>query len=242
MSFVQLILLQLLAHLLTDFTFQSAKNAKDKNEKGFKSSYLKWHILIMFITSWVLSFQLKFFFAALFIALTHWVVDGCKPLLKKNKWLGKYAFFIDQAIHILFLWVGVSVFFKWIPIEPIIDITFSEKTLAIILAFVFCGKTVNIFIKEIFQLFDIKVGHTEDLPNAGRLIGLTERWLVLVFILINQFAAVGFLLASKSILRYRSEQEEGFNKTEYVLIGTLLSFGFAIGAAILVQIYFEQAS
>ncbi|AKA36405.1 DUF3307 domain-containing protein [Flagellimonas lutaonensis] len=238
MTFTQLLLVQLLAHILTDFTFQSYQQAKDKNEKGFKSKFLKWHILIMFLSSWILSFQWKFVFASLFIALTHWLVDGLKPYLNQNKWLGKYAFFIDQGLHLFFLAISVVVYDKWFALEPIIDMPLSEKWLAIVLVFVFCGKTCNVFIKEIFQFFDIKVGNTEDLPNAGRLIGLTERWLILVFVFINQFAAVGFLLASKSILRYKSEQEEGFNKTEYVLIGTLLSFGLGIGSAILVQLLF----
>lgn len=238
MALAQLLLLQFLAHILTDFTFQSAKNAKDKNEKGFKSSFLKWHVLIMFLSSWILSFQLKFVFASLVIALTHWLIDGFKPKLNRSKYLGKYAFFIDQGLHLMVLALTVFAFNHWFDSAPLIEMPFDTRTLGIIIAFIFCGKTVNICIKEIFQLFDIKVGHTEDLPNAGRLIGITERWLVLVFILLNQFAAVGFLLASKSILRYRSEQEEGFNKTEYVLIGTLLSFGLAIGSAILVQLLF----
>lgn len=237
MNVEQLLLLQFLAHILTDFTFQSAKNAKDKNERGFKSKFLKWHILIMFLTSWVLSLQPQFIFASLVIALTHWVIDGFKPKLNNSKWLGHYAFFIDQALHLIILIGTVLAFAHWFELAPLFEFPLSTKTLVIIVAFVFCGKTVNIFIKEIFQLFHIKVGDTEDLPNAGRLIGITERWLVLTFILLNQFAAVGFLLASKSILRYKSEQEDGFNKTEYVLIGTLLSFGFAIGSAILAQLY-----
>lgn len=239
MDVAQLLLLQFLAHILTDFTFQSAKNAKDKNDKGFKSNYLKWHVLIMFISSWVLSFQPLFVFASLFIALTHWLIDGLKPRLNKSKWLGQYAFFIDQGLHLIILVIAVLAFEHWFEIKPLFELPVETKALFIILIFVFCGKTVNIFIKEIFQLFSIKVGETEDLPNAGRLIGITERWLVLTFILLNQFAAVGFLLASKSILRYKSEQEEGFNKTEYVLIGTLLSFGFAIGSAIMVPLLFE---
>ncbi len=238
MSFVQLLLLQLLAHILTDFTFQSYQQAKDKNEKGFKSKFLKWHILIMFLSSWVLSLQWQFVFASLFIALTHWLVDGFKPYLNQSKWVGRYAFFIDQGLHLFFLLIAVTVHSNWFSMDVVIDMPLSEKWLAIVLAFVFCGKAVNIFIKEIFRFFDIKVGNTEDLPNAGRLIGLTERYLILVFVFVNQFAAVGFLLAAKSILRYKSEQEEGFNKTEYVLIGTLLSFGFAIGSAILVQLIF----
>lgn len=246
MTLIQLLLLQLIAHFLTDFTFQSAKNAKDKNEKGFKSSYLKWHILVMFITSWVLSFQLKFVVAALFIALTHWAIDGFKPRIAKSRFLGKYAFFIDQALHLTILVVAIVAFSRWTTLNPLIDIEVPEKWLALALAFLFCGKTVNIIIKEIFVLFDIKISDAkdaeatrmEDLPNAGRLIGLTERWLVLVFVFISQFSAIGFLLAAKSILRYKSEQEEGFNKTEYVLIGTLLSFAFAIGSAILVKAFF----
>lgn len=239
MDLVQLLSLQFLAHILTDFTFQSARNAKDKNENGFKSKFLKWHVLIMFLSSWILSFQWQFVLASLVIALTHWVIDGFKPRISRSKLVGKYAFFIDQCLHLLILVLTVVAFDHWLEINPLFEMPMDSRTLFIVIIFIFCGKTVNILIKEIFHLFGIKVSNTEDLPNAGRLIGITERWLVLTFILLQQFGAVGFLLASKSILRYRSEQEEGFNKTEYVLIGTLLSFGIAIGTAILVQLLFD---
>jgi hypothetical protein len=46
MIFAQLLILQIIAHLLADFTFQSHEMAKDKLESGFKSKTLKWHILI----------------------------------------------------------------------------------------------------------------------------------------------------------------------------------------------------
>ncbi|MGB5554863.1 MAG: DUF3307 domain-containing protein, partial [Flavobacteriaceae bacterium] len=110
MDIYQLLLLQFLAHLLTDYTFQTDKSAKNKNKKGFKSPFLKWHILIMFVTSWVLSLQLLFVFGALFIALTHWVIDGFKPYLNKKKTLGRYSFFIDQGLHFLVLIVTVLVY------------------------------------------------------------------------------------------------------------------------------------
>ena len=57
MDFLQLLLLQFIAHILTDYTFQTDEKAKNKNEFGFKSPFLKWHILVAFITSCVLSFQ-----------------------------------------------------------------------------------------------------------------------------------------------------------------------------------------
>jgi hypothetical protein len=41
----------------------------------------------------------------------------------------------------------------------------------------------------------------------------------------TQYEAVGFLIAAKSILRYEGKKT---SKTEYVLIGSLLSFGIGI--------------
>ncbi len=61
--------------------------------------------------------------------------------------------------------------------------------------------------------------------NAGKLIGNIERILTLTLILFNQYEVVGFIIAAKSILRYK---ETDTSRTEYVLIGTLLSFGIAI--------------
>ena len=70
----------------------------------------------------------------------------------------------------------------------------------------------------------------EELPNAGKLIGILERILALTFILIGQYQAVGFLIAAKSVLRYKDTDTL---KTEYVLIGTMLSFGIAVVLGIL---------
>jgi hypothetical protein len=74
------------------------------------------------------------------------------------------------------------------------------------------------------------------LQSAGKFIGIFERILVFVFIIINQWAAVGFLLAAKSIFRFGDLKEAKDRRlTEYVLIGTLLSFAAAIFTALFVQ-------
>lgn len=235
MDVYQLLLLQLSAHILTDYIFQTDKHAADKNKKGFKSKYLKWHILIMFISSWVLSFQLTYVVGALVIALTHWVIDGFKPNFNKSKMLGRYSFYIDQGLHLLIICLVVHTYSVYYEIDTVIDLNFNTKYLLVAIGYLICGKPANIFIKEIFKSSKIEFAgmDKEDLPNAGRLIGVVERWLVLTFVLIGQFSAVGFLIAAKSILRYK-EESKGFNKTEYVLIGTLLSFGIAIGIGILI--------
>ena len=228
MDFTQLIILQLIAHLLADYSFQSDAKAVEKNEKGFKSNFLKWHILIVFISSWILSFQVKFIIASFIIALTHWIIDGFKPKFLKSKWFGKYAFFIDQILHISIL-ITISYFF-YHNINSITSITIPTKITASILAFLILGKPTNIVIKEIFRIYTITLEKAKnELLNAGKLIGTIERWLILIFIILEQYEAIGFLIAAKSILRYSPKTENTeFNKTEYVLIGTMLSFFIAI--------------
>ncbi len=239
MTLIQLLIFQFIAHILTDYTFQNDKKATDKNKNGFKSKFLKWHILIMFLTSWLLSFQLKFIFASLLIAITHWLIDGFKPKLNSYKYLGKYSFYIDQIAHLVILFFIVLLHNRIFEIHSYIDFIINTKYLLLFTAFLLTAKTSNIFIKEIFKVWEIKIDTQKDdeLLKAGRLIGILERWLILVLIFVGQFTAVGFLIAAKSILRYNTKNENGFNKTEYVLIGTMLSFGIAIVIGFLVSNY-----
>ena len=94
----------------------------------------------------------------------------------------------------------------------------------LIISYLLCLKPANIFIREVFSATEVEVTSDNELPNAGKVIGVLERLLTLTFIVINQYEAVGFLIAAKSILRYRNDETL---KTEYVLIGTMLSFGIA---------------
>lgn len=75
----------------------------------------------------------------------------------------------------------------------------------------------------------------DELENAGKLIGTLERILVLTLVILNQYEAIGFLIAAKSILRYK---ENDTTKTEYVLIGTMASFAIAMFLGIIYSKYF----
>jgi RsiW-degrading membrane proteinase PrsW (M82 family) len=58
---------------------------------------------------------------------------------------------------------------------------------------------------------------------------MLERLFVFGFIVTTHWEAVGFFLAAKSVFRFGDLKEAKDRKlTEYMLIGTLLSFGFAI--------------
>jgi len=48
---------------------------------------------------------------------------------------------------------------------------------------------------------------------------------------IDQYTAIGFLIAAKSIFRYSDRRDAG----EYILIGTLLSFTAAIAVGLVVH-------
>lgn len=69
----------------------------------------------------------------------------------------------------------------------------------------------------------------EGLKDAGRTIGIIERSLILTFILMSQYQAIGFLIAAKSVFRFGDLIDTSQRKrTEYILIGTLISFTFSI--------------
>lgn len=234
MNPAQFLVLQLIAHTLADFFFQNDRLAKQKNELGFKSPFLKWHILIVFLLSWGLSFQVYFVYGALVIALTHFIIDGIKPRINRSAGLGKYAFFIDQFLHLIILVSVVLVYSFRIGINPWFEVGLSHGSLLVGFAYLACLKPSNIFIKEVFRAYEISVPGADDLPNAGKLIGVLERVLVLTFVLMSEFQAVGFLIAAKSILRFKNDDSL---KTEYVLIGTLLSFGLAVLLGIFIRFY-----
>lgn len=234
MGIKELLLLQFIAHLCLDYFFQTDRLAQQKNTIGFKSKFLYWHILACFILAWLFSLQLNFVWAAALIAITHFMLDGFKRKLSGNRIFGNYMFFIDQALHLMIIAVVVLFFEHSQGINLSVDIPINFKYLLIITGYLVCLKPANIFIKEVFKVTEIQVSSDNEMPNAGKVIGVLERILTLTFIIVSQYSAVGFLIAAKSILRYRNDETL---KTEYVLIGTMLSFGIAVIAGIIINFY-----
>jgi len=235
----QLLLLQFTAHLLADFIFQGQRWSQRKASRPF-THYHMWHTLIVFGLSFLLSFDTGFWVAALLIALLHLGQDMLKSNIKIRT--DKNWFFTDQLIHLMIL-AGISIAYHHY-LEYTMPFEVSLRTLAIASSLLLCLKPANIIIKNILDIFHIEAPgepfhHTgrepleEDsrgLPNAGKLIGITERLLAFILVLFGQYGAVGLIIAAKSILRFRNTKQ-----SEYVLVGTLLSFGMAIFLALLVS-------
>ena len=74
----------------------------------------------------------------------------------------------------------------------------------------------------------------EEEYKAGRVIGMLERALIfLIIFFVNDFAAVGFILAAKGLIRIQQTKDRQFS--EYMLIGTLASTIFAVIIALVLQ-------
>lgn len=69
--------------------------------------------------------------------------------------------------------------------------------------------------------------------NTGRVIGMLERIFIYSFAISGQFAAIGFILTAKGVVRYHEFEDRAF--AEYVLIGTLLSALLAMAVALIVK-------
>jgi len=230
---LKLLLLQFCAHLLADFVFQNQKMSDGKKIKAFSLSHLG-HFFIVWGCAYFLALDFNFLLVSFFIAILHLIGDVSKSWLSQ-KFIGKSFFFTDQVFHLL---VIISACWFYIQTSGLNQWWYvSIKTVTVITGFILCAKPANIIILHLFMSFGIptpdeKGTESEDisLPNAGKLIGIVERTLALSLILINQFAAVGLIIAAKSILRFKINQ-----KSEYVLVGTLLSFAIATLCGILIN-------
>jgi hypothetical protein len=80
------------------------------------------------------------------------------------------------------------------------------------------------------------------LASAGKWIGICERMLILTFVLMQQYTAIGFLMTAKSILRFSEKEANTQLKTEYVLVGTLVSFTSAAMTGILLRFLLQAVN
>ena len=226
----------ILAHIIGDFILQSNSWVADKEKKQLKSKYLYLHVLIHAVLSFIFLWDINLWWIPLLIGITHFIIDALKLQFQKPK-TRKLWFFIDQALHILVI-LGISVFVKEINFE----IFNNPELLKYLTAAVFLTTPASMMIKILLSSWSpITVEHskvqTESLTNAGKYIGLLERLLVFVFIVVNHWEGVGFLIAAKSVFRFSDLAEAKQRKlTEYIMIGTLLSFGIAVLLGILVKL------
>lgn len=220
----------LLAHFIGDFMLQPSHWVDDKLEKKWKSKYLYWHIGVHLILLLVL-LQFQYLGIVAIIIATHYLIDLGK-LTFTNEKNYRWLFVVDQVLHLL---VITGVIYLLTPFDIDFETLFVEKNLLFITFLVFVTYVSGILMRMLLAPYIAEILKAEDpdeggsLKNAGKYIGMLERLFVFGFILTDQWAAIGLLITAKSVFRF-GDLNKGKNRklTEYVLIGTLLSFGLAI--------------
>ena len=223
----------LLAHLVGDFLLQPTSWVKDKEDKKHKSIYLYLHIFLHFILAWILIGEQEFGFYALGLAVLQGLIDFLKLHYQTSKTKRNW-FSIDQILHLIVLIVITLLYTK----THLEFKNLGNQFWIILTALILLTKPTSIIIKNIISIWTPENKNKDkSLQNAGNYIGILERLFIFSFILTGHFEAIGFLLAAKSIFRFGDLKEAKDRKlTEYVLIGTLLSFGIALLIGLLVQI------
>ncbi|MEO1639286.1 MAG: DUF3307 domain-containing protein [Pseudomonadota bacterium] len=212
----------LFAHVLADFVLQTDWIVRNKR----KLHVLLLHGAIVLIT---LQASVGSVTAWPLIALAgaHVLIDAIKCRLP---YTGFWPYMIDQAAHLLTLlfvmatfptlwaegaWAGQT----WLP--PVM-VFLSGLVLA-----VRAGAFAIEFLMAPWSVKDDRADDQQGLKDGGKLIGILERGIVYILLMVGQPTAVGFLIAAKSVLRFDTAKGDQ-RMAEYVIIGTLASFGWAI--------------
>lgn len=234
-----LLLLLLLAHILGDFVFQRSAWIDERYEKHLFSKRLYAHVAIhgalSLLVLWLLltpSWRMLGF--AAIIGATHFAIDLAKSYTPPERlsW-----FVVDQLLHLLVIaWVWLAVSNQWALYDRAVEIALNVETLAVLTAYFIVIWPFSVVIGLVCKTWAADIDGFETLANAGKRIGQLERFLILTFILVDQFAAIGFLLAAKSILRFGDTKENNHRKiNEYILVGTMTSFSITIAFGLLLK-------
>lgn len=216
----------LLAHLIGDFVLQPKKWVIHKESNKIRSKYLYIHVLLHFSVTMLLLWDVTYWKIALIITISHYLIDLAKlyvnPLFKNKS----IPFFIDQLLHIIVIYCCAYFRNLW---EHTLQL-FEVLDWNLITAMLFVTFPASIIMGKLLEQMSgqIELDH-KSLPNAGKYIGIIERLFVLTFIILGRWEAIGLLITAKSVFRFNDLKERNSRKlTEYILIGTLLSFGLAI--------------
>ena len=199
-------------------------------------------IIIIFIKVSI-SFKLIIFIKAILITVGHFFTDEIKSLiiLYKSKYRNNIWLFITDQIIIALVILGLNNLIKVYQY----NLDNTNKLLIALIVFLVVTIVTGIFIK-IFINDLMPEKSTSDAINAisdstasngakngGFIIGILERILIFISMLIDYYSIIGFILTAKSIARFNKLSDQRF--AEYFIIGNLISFTSAIIGGVFVK-------
>lgn len=223
----------ILAHLIGDFVLQPSTWVAEKEELKAKSPKLYLHVFIHGALILLLLWNWEMWLIALCIMLIHLIIDCIKLYFQKLSTKVRW-FVADQLLHAVSILIIWSVF-----TETQLDLSryFTDPLiLALVTLILFLTIPTSIILTNLLHRWSDSIPSQpgQSLQDAGKYIGILERLFVFTFIVAGHWEAVGFLLTAKSVFRFGDLKKSKERKlTEYILIGTLLSFGIAMLAGML---------
>jgi len=223
----------LIAHLVGDFILFRNEKLKEKGRKLWKSRRLLLHTVIHFALAWIMIWDLRFWYLAVIIGVSHYLGDVLFRLTLPRK--PRWAFALDQLFHALVIFLVAA----WLYMASSWDSFFQELPsipwlhIAGLVAVTFpAAKFIEVFLS---QWPPTKAADKiRGLINAGLWIGILERILIYIFIITGHWEGIGFLLAAKSVFRFGDlTNSKDISLTEYIMVGTLLSFCLAVVAGLI---------
>lgn len=231
MGFSLLLAALIIGHLVSDFFLQPMSWVNDRNTHHFKAKKLYLHVLVHGVVSavilalWEYSYGWQQLSTVLLstaaIMLSHYLIDIAKSYSNK----GVVPFLLDQIAHIAVI-IALCIYItdNQSLIAYVSALATNPKVLWVVCGYLIILNPSAVFIRMMLERLTANFSSEGSLPLAGQSIGMIERVLMLSFILLDQFAGLGFLLAAKSVFRFGDLSASKDKKlTEYVMLGTLLS-------------------
>jgi hypothetical protein len=240
MTEIHLLLLLLLVHVLADFYLQPLDWVQDRDRLHARSPKLRQHVALHMAGSFavILWWQHSYGWSSqtqqalvltVLIGLSHFAIDVLKSYFAGSC----RAFVLDQLAHggvLLLLWSSYCNQWQWLE-SPLWS---APAVWLSVLIYLLVLQPTSFLVSLVLDKICPRTGAgSGGLQAAGHLIGMLERSLIVSFVLMDELAAVGFLLAAKSIFRFGDLQNrQQLQLTEYVLLGTLLSCGLSVLAGL----------
>ena len=224
------------AHVLGDFFFQSDRMAQDKQQL----TVLGHHALTVAALSYLLCGAWRTWLIPVGVFIAHAVVDAVKARVPRHD---TTSFLLDQLAHAITIVIiafgaarqnpSLSGVALWGEAYPKVLIVVAGVVLTVFAGGVLLGLFVDPLLTELKKAVENKSeqpsSESRGFEHGGRLIGRLERALIFLFVLSGQPASIGFLIAAKSVFRFGELKEHRHRmEAEYIIIGTLMSFGFGL--------------
>ena len=219
----------LLIHVICDFYLQPKRWVEAKKQSTYRSHELYLHSLLHGIALLVPAIALGIDWRSTIcliaiVVLSHFVIDLWKVTTPNGDRFSHFV--IDQTLHVSVLAIIAFYLADGVTIDAVLKHEKFSDGIMVAFAYLLILKPTSIVIGSVLRQYPITDpdNNTSGLVAGGEVIGYLERVLILTFTLVGSYAAVGFVLAAKSIFRFGElNKSDCRNMTEYVLIGSLLS-------------------